>query len=170
MLAHIYGLSNPLRDVQELQQYVFQYQIELRRDGGVVQCARELGEQLVKRGVESFHKDDYDRAYKQAIALGGSMEQVHNVAGSIHEGDVDLLLLGKELIWLADVLPHAAMGNWEPYANTGTVARQQVRHVLPYMNVLKTDAGMQSIVKNARIQFSPLAEEQIILLASIIDN
>jgi hypothetical protein len=74
--------------------------------------------------------------------------------------------MGQELQWLAQVLPPAAEGDWGPYENTGTPMRNQVRQVLPILQIAsQMDPSLAAIVDNVMKQFEPIVADQVAMLA-----
>jgi len=164
VLGHVYFLSNPISE-ENLQSYVSENRSYFAKDGAVVRCAEALGKRLVFSGVNAYDPKAYERAMG-----AGPAEFAPDVATSINSGAVNLVVMGLELQWLARVLPSAARGDWELYNTTGTQTRLQIRQVLPmYQTLLSQDPQMAQMVREIMKDFEPMAEEQILMLARMLD-
>ena len=147
-------------------EYIQQNRTYFVEDCTVIRYTEYLGNKLVSSALSSFAQKDYDRGYESALGMGATMEQARDVANSIGSGSVDLYLMGNELLWLAKVLPYAANGNWSLFKTTGTENRNQIRQILPIINMLiETDHSMGQLVDEVMNQYGPIVEEQIAMLA-----
>lgn len=166
ILGRVYVKANPLSDHSDIVALVQQYSEHFMEGSPVINCATSLGNRLVMQGLSSFSQNDYNRAYGRSLELGATMEQARDIGNSISSGSVDLFIMGKEMLWLAQVLPYAARGDWGPFQNTGSEVRTQVRQILPIYNMmLQMDPAMAQMVNEIMRQFEPIAEEQIVMLA-----
>ena len=163
-IARAYMLSSPFSSGNILG-YITQNREHFVQGGNAIRCARALGSQLVTAGINAYDP----KAYEKAMGVGPA-EFAPKVAESINSGATDLMLMGQELHWLAQVLPPAIRGNYVPYNTTGTPTRQQIRQVLPIFNVLcQTDPAMCQMVRGIMQQFEPIIEEQIVMLAMMLN-
>jgi hypothetical protein len=119
---------------------------------------------LINQAIVSFKPGDYDRAYGRALDMGANGEQARGVANSLQSGNLDMLRMGQELVWLANVLPAAADGNWTLFDTTGTYLRTTYRQMKPFMDEM-SDPEVRAIVQNVRGQYEPIVEDQIMWLA-----
>ena len=138
----------------------------LTANGPTMSCARELGNALVYQGLQSFGQADYEGSYGRVLEMGGTIEQAQDVAGSMRSGALDAFMTGKELIWLAEVIPQAAQGNWQPFLNTGTESRLQFRQVIPLLQQAGLGADLGQIAPLID-QFGPMVEEQMVMAACL---
>ena len=107
-------------------------------DGRAIQCMRVLGSAMTRQGLAQAQPSDRDRASRM---FGGSMPeglehlpgQVDQSLNSYSNGPFEI---GQELLWLAQVLPPAAQGDYAPYNTTGTFNRRMMRQVLPQFQLL----------------------------------
>jgi hypothetical protein len=160
-IAHAYVLASPLGDGNELANYVRANHALFTHGGAAIRCASVLGPRLVRGGINAYDP----KAYERAMGVGPS-QFAPQVADSINSGAVDLYMMGAELQWLAQVLPAMANGNYQPFLTTGTYMRQQMRQILPIMQMmLAMDPGAAQILNSVNAQFAPIAEEQIFMLA-----
>jgi hypothetical protein len=93
-------------------------------NGDAIRCARALGPYLVAKGASA-----YDTAAYAANMGGGPDELRPDVVSSLKGQAVAIIALGRELSWLAEVLPSLANGDSVPYWSTATAARQQYREI-----------------------------------------
>jgi hypothetical protein len=68
----------------------------------------------------------------------------------------DAAVIGQEFLWLAQVLPQGAMGDWGPYTNTGSVLRRQGIAYAQMVRMLSPDVFQATV--NAMQQSQPLIE------------
>ena len=164
VLARAYVRSNPTFQ-GDIVAHIAQNRLYFVEDGAAIRCAEALGKRLVYTGVKAYDPTAYERA------MGvGPAEHAGAVADSINSRPADLVAMGQELLWLAKVLPSAARGDWGPYETTGTPMRQQIRQVLPiYQQLMSMDPAMAQIVQGMMQQFEPVAEQQILMLARMLD-
>jgi hypothetical protein len=137
---------------------------------GVVQCANALGQFLVIRGLSAYDPKAYDRA--MAVAPAGAEHLAPEVAQSLNSGSVDLVQMGQELIWLSQVLPQMAKGDFTDFNESGTMARQMFRQALPQLKLMfamdRQAAGIfRSVMSSYSGVFSQLAREQVLMMARI---
>lgn len=166
IIGQIYVLSSPVSKHDRLMNIIQQNGLLFSENSNVIICMKKLGNRLVYRGLASFSQSDYDNAYGRALEMGATAEQAQGVSNSIINGSVDLELMGKELVWLAKVLPAAADGNWDPFNTTGSQWRIQIRQVLQlYTSIGMMDGGTMQIFNAAVKKIEPIAEEQIVMLA-----
>ena len=171
LLGRVYYLSNPLSDHAEFVTFIQENASYFSRNGSAIKCATALGNRLIKLGLRSFNKEDYDHAYERTLEMGGSMEQARDVASSINQGAVDLFIMGKELVWLAKVLPSATEGDWNLFETSGTETRNQIRQVLPmYKIILEMDPSTAQMVNSVMKQFQPIAEKQVEMMVLMMSK
>lgn len=169
LVGHLNHLSNPMGNPTDLAEFVTQYRAYLVSDGTAIKCAKRLGKRLVGQSLSAFSQADYDAAYGGVLAMGGDMDMAHDVAASIRSGALELYVLGKELLWLANVIPSAASGDWGLYNNTGTETRNAIRQVMPiYQQLINMDPAMAQSINNLLTQFGPLAAYQVSMLAQMM--
>ena len=142
----------------------------LQADGPTIQCAKRLGNTLISRGLGSYSRVDYDRAYESVLANGGTIEMASDVAGSMQSGALDAVMTGQELLWLAEVIPPAARGDWSKFTSTGTEARNQVRMVAPMVMAMPDMAGMLQQVQPIidQLGFGPMVADQMVLASCLL--
>lgn len=170
-IAYAYYYSSPIIDSSKLVNFIERNKSFFVEDGGGTRCGASLGKALIYQGLQTFDQRDYDRAYERTLAAGGTMEMAHDVGSSMQSGSLDAYMMGQELVWLAQVLPSAANGNWNPYRTTGTQTRNQLRQILPIYQMLRhMDPGVARIVDTVMGQYEQIAIQQIQMLAIMFDN
>jgi hypothetical protein len=138
-----------------------------------IQCGKALGTRLVQLGIQSFNPNSYNDVMRR---FGGTVvnEFAPQVAQSLDKDAVYFVTLGQELIWLTNVLPAAAQGNWVPYNDTGSsdIQRQRIRANLPVFNqMIQTFYAIDPVLAenalNFQLSMNPFIEQQIVVLALI---
>lgn len=174
LVARAYVLSIPLLFKEnDLIPLMEQYKSYFEEDGKVIQCMRSLGENLVQNAIENYHPENGTTATEM---FGGSMpEGLEDLPGqvdaSMRSFNTDLYAMGAELIWLSQVLPPAAYGDYQPYNTTGTISRQSMREVMNiYQLLCQMDPGVCQMMKNIMQQMQPEMEQQISSLALQLNN
>lgn len=174
-LYQVQVLSNPLSEMlygtEELQAYVQQNKAYFVQDGQAIKCATVLGQYLFNQGILTFDEHASERAGRYAV----NMEQYHQLEADINRGSIDLALQGEELLWLAQVLPEAAEGNWGPYLSTGTMMRQQGRQVVGPLIIQMINQGLMDPMVFAQMEaeikaMAPTVEDQYVILALTADQ
>lgn len=164
--------SNPINEVdpqrrQQFHQLIGENSEILSSDGATMICAARLGRALQQQGLASFNRGDYDRAYENVVANGGNVAMAQDVAGSMNQGAMDAWSTGRELTWLSQVLPAAAVGNWDPYWNTGTQTRNQVRQALAIIGSMPDMGSMMQQLQHLLGIFQPQIEEQMVMASCL---
>lgn len=138
----------------------------LAPDSPTIRCMRLVGRRLASQGLAAFAALDADHAYASALSMGANMDQAQRVAESITSESVDTWAMGQELIWLADVLPSAARGDWTLFGQTGTQERMSIRQVWPlYQQMSAMDPTMQPLLDGAMASIQDWVEYQVSVLA-----
>lgn len=160
--------SNPLIEIDAAQFSAFQSFVQenaslLQTNGPTMTCARQLGQALQYQGLKSYSQQDYNDAYGSVLAKGGTIEMANDVAGSMQSGALDAWMTGKELVWLSQVIPSAAAGNWQPYLTTGTESRNQLRQVIQIYRAMPDMRQMLKEMQPLLASFQPIVEEQMVM-------
>lgn len=93
------------------------------------------------------------------------------VDASMRSYGSDMFAMGQELLWLANVLPAAAQGNYTPYNTTGTDTRRMMHQVLPmYQMLCQMDPSSCQIMLGVFREMTPQIEQQIYFLARQLGN
>ena len=166
-LGHLYYMVNPLNVMQNplgVESFIRENKLLLQDDGPTIRCARKLGNKLVQDGLNAFGKTDYDRAYGRVLSMGGNRRHAHAIARSLQDGAVDALMVGQELLWIANAVPKAANGDWTAFNTTGTQSRETMRQIWP----LYKQMGMQPILDRFIPLFKPMIEEQVKFLTLML--
>ena len=166
LLAKAYALSQPL-STGNLEYYLRSNRQAFQESGRAIKCAKKLGTFLQTNGLRTFDSHAYERVMEIAPPeLAGSARET---AQSLQSGSLDAYTIGKELLWLSQVLPAATQGNYEPFNNTGTYLRQQMRQYMRIVGpILRENQGLINHLNKTLI--NPLIEEQITMLALMLPN
>ena len=166
LIARAYYLSNPMTEHDGFQQFVTRNRAVLSAGSPAIQCGRVLGAHLAQRGINAYDAD----AYRRAMGKGPD-ELAPDVARSFNSGAVDVFAMGRELVWLAEVLPAAAVGDFGPYVTAGTETRAMLRQVLALAGsyaAIPEFAQMLGMTKSLVPLFEPISEGQILMLAQML--
>ena len=170
ILGEVYTYALPLANQSVLQNYVESNKYQFKKDGEIIQAAKVLGEKLLKKSYESYDRNS-NYYYERALDMGANLDQARQIENDVNSGALDLYTIGQELLWLAEVLPEAAQGNWSAYNNTGTEMRKQVRQILPLLQTLSQfddpfGPSMSDIVQNAVNMSKTFSEDYLVYLAA----
>jgi hypothetical protein len=102
------------------------------KEGESIHCAQVLGPRLIERGIAAYDRDAYARR------MGGGPEELRpDVAKSLNENALQIITIGREISWLAEVLPALSEGDATPYWTTGTQTRVQWRtQLIPALDLI----------------------------------
>jgi hypothetical protein len=165
--------SNPLMEMDAarfnaFREFIQQNAALLRAGTATMNCAGQLGRALQQHGLTRYSPREYDEAYGRVLQRGGTIEMANDVADSMRSGALDAWMTGKELVWLSQVIPAAANGNWLPYATTGTESRKQLRQVMVIIEQMPDMQGMLNSVQHLLVTFQPQIEEQMVMAACLL--
>lgn len=169
LVARSYILTMPLlgRD-NEMIPLMQNYPDHFSEGGGAIRCMQRLGSALINGGLahySEFSGTSAQERFGNDMPLGlehlpGEVDQSMGSYGS------DIYAMGQELIWLADVLPAAAQGYYDPYTTTGTQTRLMMRNMLPmYQMLCSMDPSICQVMLDMLNQMVPQIEQQIYALA-----
>lgn len=136
IIGSLHVLSSPIMDQSKIKEFVFEYSDLLDENSNVMRCMRRLGQLLSNQGKQNFNFNDADnnRVRESVMNMcngtgfeGQSGELADKIAGSMRQEAVQPILVGQELIWLANVIPDAADDDWDSYENTGSWFRQEAK-------------------------------------------
>lgn len=174
LVARAYVLSIPLffkeNDLIPLMADSKDYFLE---DGKAIRCMQTLGTALTQSGMADLEQN---REYSATERFGGSMpEGLEHLPGqvdaSIQSYGNDMFTMGQELLWLSQVLPPAAEGDYEPYKTTATATRQLMAQILPiYQMLYQMDSSMYQMMQNMMQQMQPILEQHVYLLVRQLND
>jgi hypothetical protein len=166
ILADVYMLSNPMNDPNELIQYIQSNPKYFRKDGAITVAARNLGNWVLSNDVRSLEDNCLEKIKKQLEKENFSKEYASDLLSEIKKSQFDCKSIGKELVWLSELLPDLSEGNIKEYLCTGTEIRQQLRMVIPFYQVMhNSDPEIaELILKDKNCYYQKMAD-QIQLLA-----
>jgi len=130
LLGSLYYITNALnvhRNPQEVEQFIYSNRHLLTQNSQAINFARDLGNYLTNYGINAYNQKDYNDAYSSAVSMGANSDMAYDVASSFNSQAVDAYMFGQELLWLAQVIPQAAQGNWTPFKASATTTRQALR-------------------------------------------
>lgn len=146
VLGEIYAMAGILNeDYRQLERFVNSHAYLFSAKSNLMIGAEKLGALAFNHAIEIYDKD----AYKNALALGYNHQQALEVSHQVTQGSSDLGNVGLELVWLAQVLPAAAQGDWGPFNNTGTDRRRKGRAVWMQLRQFMQGTQLEETVRQA---------------------
>lgn len=161
IIAHAYILGSPIEGLNDLATFVRSKYEYFEKEGKAIKCMALLGNNLITAGLNAYDPHAYE-----SIMGKGPIELQPQVAQSINSDAVSLYTMGIELKWFAGVLPYIVKGNYTPYLTTGTPTRNQIKEILPILNLtINSDPYLKATFEEMMTIYSQLAREQIVMLA-----
>ncbi len=159
LIGMLYVLSCPSLETHEYDIYdmVSEYEQFLYEDGAIIQGMKRLGDLMVAHGTQNFNfTNTVENNTKEKVigmcnsvgleAKAGSFSD--KVVSGMRNEQLQPIIIGKELIWLSNVIPDAANGDWDSSHNTGSSIRReakaeiaQVQQSLAYVRSIDSDAA-----------------------------
>lgn len=174
LVAKTYVLTMPLLGKDnKIIPLMEKYPGHFAQGGGAIRCMQSLGNALMRGALEQSR--EFSRPYATE-RFGGSMpEGLGHLPGQVDRSMIsygnDMFTMGQELLWLAEVLPYAAQGNYAPYNNPTTTNRQMAAQVLPiYQMMCQMDPSVCQMMVAMLEELSPQIEQQILFLARQLGN
>ena len=132
VVVRVYVLNNPLY-LAEMEALVTQNRNLFAANSPVIRCMQYLGVKLTQAGIKAIDPRALERATDLASRSGAPPALIPGVAEKMNSGAGQLIVLGQQFVWLTEVLPVAAQGNWVPFVRTaplGGISHQQAVQVL----------------------------------------
>jgi hypothetical protein len=174
LVARTFMLANPvLGRENEIIPLVQSNRVYFAAGGAAIQCMQRLGMALTNAGLSQFQQNQGNSPAEQfAGSMPEGLEHLPGeVSDSLNRYSSDILTMGQELNWLAEVLPSVVLGNYSPYNSTGTETRRRLRQILPmYQQMCRYDPSICQMMTNLFGQLSPQIEQQIFALALQLGN
>jgi hypothetical protein len=168
ILAEVYMLSNPMNDPNELLGYIQSKPKYFREKGTVTIAARNLGNWILSNNVLSFEEDCLAKIDEKLKKENISGNYAISLLSDIKKSKFDCKSIGRELIWLSEILPKLSNGNLEEYLYTGTEIRLQLRKVVPLYEVMhNSDPEIAELILKDKNCYHQKMADQIQLLAII---
>ena len=174
LVAKSYVLTMPLlgrdNEMVPLMQSNREY---FAQGGGAIRCMQRLGTTLVQGGLARSREFSGSSATER---FGSSMPEglAHlpgEVDASMGSYGSDMFTMGQELLWLANVLPAAAQGNYTPYNTPDTTTRRMLYQVLPmYQMLCQMDPSICQMMLGMFREMAPQIEQQVYVLARQLGN
>ena len=101
--------------------------------------------------------------------MGANGEQAAQIKSNVESGQLQLLVMGQELIWLSEVLPKGAQGDWNDFLNTGTLARTQGIEYLRLLDPIFQSMGERDLLNYVMTtvnDYQPYLEYQTAIMVS----
>lgn len=129
----------------------------------VIQCMQMAGNRLIARGISAYSSEDADRAYSSALGMGATGEMANTIRTNFSQNATELFGLGNELLWLSQVIPEGAQGDWNDFLTTGTEARIAAIHGIHLMAPMLDQFDM-ILLQQAMAHYGPYMEYQTAVL------
>lgn len=129
LISDLLFFSNPIfmpDDFSDLMDIINSNSNDLNEGSSIYDCMEKAGNNLQEMGYELFESGDADHAYGRALELGATIDQANTIRNDINNEALDLIGMGKELIWLKDALPEIVKGDTGLLTTGGSSTRQQV--------------------------------------------
>lgn len=174
LVARTYVLTMPMlgRD-NEMIPLMRDYPQHFSAGGAAIRCMQRLGSALVQGGISQNMEYGGRSATER---FGGMMpEGLEHLPGQVDDSmrsyGTDMYMMGQELLWLAEVLPAAARGNYQPYNTPVTTTRQMAYQVMPiYQMMCQMDPSLCQMVLAMLNDMTPQIEQQIYAMARQMGN
>jgi len=168
ILADVYMLSNPMNDPNELLHYIQSKPKYFRKNGSVTIAARNLGNWILSNNVMAVEEDCLAKIDKKLQRDNISGNYAIALLSDIKKSKFDCKSIGRELIWLSEILPTLSKGNLEDYLYTGTEIRLQLRKVIPLYEVMhNSDPEIAELILKDKNCYHQKMADQIQLLTLI---
>lgn len=172
LIGQLYYLSSPLnewRQFASLEEFVTRNRHLLSSESRFAACARQAGSRVSAQALLNYSQADADAAYEGALGMGATMDQARAVGASMTSGSVEAAMMGEEFVWLSQVIPSAAAGNWTSYGATGPYARQQARQAIQMLEMmLRMDPDSAAMVQQTLQQTMQEFQPWIVYQAAVL--
>jgi len=172
IIGKLYYISNPIFVFDNwtmLDEFVKNNRNILLPGSPVIECMKQSGNNMIRINMQSFDPQSGNKAYESVIGMGGSMDDANAIKSNIESNQIELYSLGLELIWLSEVLPKGAQGDWSDFFNTGTQTRraalEAISIMLPQLRVLDGGYALNYLINYFK-QYQPYLEYQTALMVS----
>jgi hypothetical protein len=172
-IAAIYVMLNPVEENHNYPMVISQLQEsypDLNNKSDLIRCMRMIGKRYLYAGIQPFIDDESARTqiYKIGLECEISQEIFERTYYDLIYRSVDMYNFGKELLWLASVLPTAVRGDSTRYYYTGTITRNMIRDWITstdefIMDDPLTSSSMYDVFREYRAECYSLAEEQAVI-------
>jgi len=168
-------ISSPLFVINnwaDLNAFVNEYRSILLPGSKVIQCMREAGIRMQSAALQSLDPQAGNRAYSSALNMGATGEMANTIKANIDGGQIQPFVMGQDLVWLSQVIPKGAQGDWSDF-NKGTFIRNQS---IDYTRTMVTmfqymgEADLLNYVMSTMTSYQPYAEYQTAIMVSWFFN
>lgn len=162
VVARAYFYDHPLA-VEEMEALVSQNKDLFEPNGPAIRCMRSLGTGLLQAAFNAYDQKALEKAYRS----GAPPDIARDVANLVNDSAIKLAWLGQELIWLSEVLPYGAQGNWVPFLTTTFLGRPITHEQALQMLNVYSQLGLGSFLQQNKDTFmqKPLSEDVMFYIA-----
>jgi hypothetical protein len=128
----------------DLETFVASNTAPFQAGGAAVRCARALGEALVAGAIQTYDPNEMRRMDELDAEIGAM-----GISPGARQAPMSAQLysMGRDLGWLAEVLPSAASGNYGPYRNPTSYERQMVAFGWEMFRVMLQDPEILAVME-----------------------
>jgi hypothetical protein len=168
LIGEIYMLSDPMNDPNELVCFIKDHQDYFMEEGILVKSTLQLGTWMLDQKKSSLDMESILQVKNKLVDCQISEAYAFELLVRFRKSNVNFIDLGRELIWLSEVLPCLARGDLKTYLCTGTEFRNNFGNILSwYKNIHNSDPEVAEIITNRKPCSRPVTADQISLLAII---
>jgi len=172
LIGKLYYIASPLFAYDNwslLDTFVKNNREILLPDSPLIQCMKLAGNNMILTNSQTLDPQSGNRAYESVLNMGGSIEDANRIKSNFDRDEIQLASLGIELLWLSDVLPKGAQGDWTDFLNTGTESRKLAIQGINVMLIslqMYDETEMFNYFLNSFKQYGPYLEYQTALMVS----
>lgn len=174
VLAKAYVLSIPLNEKEnfpELVNLLLNYDNFFDENSKLIKCADLLGNMLIRYALQNYSHDNPQESRERMFNIGANAGVPPEITSkacddmTTSNASLEMFELGRELLWLVEVLPPACQGNDEPYFSTGTENRQLIRQFAPIFAGMgqEMEAYFNAVLRENQSTFFSMMEEQLLI-------
>ena len=168
LLAEIFVLSNPLSDPNELVSFVLSKPYYFNENGPVTLAASELGSWILEHDMKGFDADCLSRIQNQLKKNNIPEAYAEKLLSDLKSGKIDCRIIGREFIWLSEILPAISKGDLNAYLNTGIETRKELENMKPVRRVMhNSDPEIAELILDDKYCFYQQLADRIQILALI---
>ena len=162
-------ISNPLfviNNWSELESYVNNNRNMLLPGSEVIQCMREVGIRMQNSALQNFDPDAGGNAYESALNMGATGEMANSIRANIDGGQVQPFVMGQELVWLSQVIPKGAQGDWSEFNAGNYIRNQQIEYIRTMVVMFQSmgEAEMLNYLMATMTNYQPYIEYQTAII------
>lgn len=175
-IGKLYHISSALyvyNNWSELESLVNNNKMLLAADSKLIMCMKNAGEKMQITNMQNFDPNAGNQAYERSVSMGATPDMARDIKSNVEQGQIQLFVIGQELVWLSKVLPEAAKGNWGPFLNNPSFYRKtaidQIKLTVTMLGVMG-EREILSYFINAMAEYQPYMEYQTAVMVYWFSN